>query len=195
MSERPTVWGELPPDGTVLTTAEYLQTAESLRVQELIYGTLRVEDSPTFRHQNLLLELAVLMRVFVGQHKLGTVCIAPLDVILDPARALIVQPDLFFVSKSRQQIITDRVWGAPDLVVEVMSPNPRIGKIEDRIRYFKEYGVRECWLMHQLTREVEVLRLNKFAYEPERRTFRSVDPIESEVLRGFSVSPELLACW
>ena len=66
MSERPTVWGELPPDGTVLTTAEYLQTAESMRVQELIFGTLRVDESPSFRHQNLLLELAVLMRVFVG---------------------------------------------------------------------------------------------------------------------------------
>ena len=100
MSERPSVWGELPPHGTVLTTAEYLQTAESMRVQELIYGTLRVEDSPHFRHQNLLLELAVLMRVFVGQHKLGVVCIAPQDVILDPARALILQPDLMFISKA-----------------------------------------------------------------------------------------------
>ena len=67
MSERPAQWGQLPPHGTVLTTAEYLQTAESMRVQELIYGTLRVEESPLFRHQNLLLELAVLMRVFVGR--------------------------------------------------------------------------------------------------------------------------------
>ena len=56
MSERPTVWGELPPDGTVLTTAEYLQTAESLRVQELIFGTLRVAESPSVRYQDLLLE-------------------------------------------------------------------------------------------------------------------------------------------
>ena len=132
MSERLPVWGELPPDGTVLTTAEYLQTAESLRVQELIYGTLRIEDSPHFRHQNLLLELAVLMRVFVGQHKLGTVCIAPQDVILDPARALVVQPDLMFISKSRSDIISDHIWGAPDLVVEVLSPHPRIGKRHSR---------------------------------------------------------------
>src|SRR5690349_10622517 len=99
MGERPTMWGELPPHGTILTTAEYLQTAESLRVQELIFGHLHVADSPSFRHQNLLLELAVLMRVYVGQHKLGTVCIAPQDVILDPARALILQPDLMFISK------------------------------------------------------------------------------------------------
>lgn len=194
MSERPTVWGELPPDGTILTTAEYLQTAESMRVQELIFGTLRVNESPSFRHQNLLLELAVLMRVFVGQHRLGTVCIAPLDVILDPARALIVQPDLFFVSKQRQEIITDHVWGAPDLVVEVMSPHPRIGKMQDRIKYFAEYGVRECWLIHQLTREFEVLELNGHG-ATARQTYRGVERIRSSVLRDFGVSPELLSCW
>ena len=194
MSERPTVWGELPPDGTILTTAEYLQTAESMRVQELIFGTLCVNESPSFRHQNLLLELAVLMRVFVGQHKLGTVCIAPLDVILDPARALIVQPDLFFVSKQRQEIITDHVWGAPDLVVEVMSPHPRIGKVQDRIKYFAEYGVRECWLIHQLTREFEVLELSGYG-AAARQTYRGVERIRSGVLRDFGVSPELLSCW
>ena len=117
------------------------------------------------------------MRVFVGQHKLGTVCIAPLDVILDPARALIVQPDLFFISKQRQEIITDHVWGAPDLVVEVMSPHPRIGKVRGAHRYFAQYGVRECWLIHQLTREFEVLRVERArrrgaADVPRRRAHR-----------------------
>lgn len=194
MSERPSVWGELPPDGTVMSTAEYLQTAESLRVQELFYGTLRVAESPLFRHQNLLLELAVLMRVFVGQHKLGTVCIAPQDVILDPARALVLQPDLMFISRARHEIISDHIWGAPDLVVEVMSPHPRIGKLDERIRCFAQYGVKECWLVHQLTREIEVLQLTRY-HENARRMFRGVEPIESSVLPFFSVSPELLSCW
>ena len=194
MSERPTVWGELPPDGTILTTAEYLQTAESLRVQELIFGTLHVAESPGVRHQDLLLELAVLMRVFVGQHKLGRVFIAPLDVILDPPRALIMQPDLFFVSRSRQEIITDRVWGAPDLVIEVMSPHPRIGKLQDRLEYFAHYGVRECWLIHQLARNIEVLELNRYGVQA-RQTFSGVDRIRSAVLKDFSLSPEILSCW
>ena len=146
-------------------------------MQELIYGTLRVEESPHFRHQNLLLELAVLMRVFVGQHKLGIVCIAPQDVILDPARALILQPDLMFISKQRQEIISDHIWGAPDLVVEVMSPQPRIGKLDERIRHFTQYGVKECWLVHQLSREIEVLRLTgirrrQSAHVPRRPAHR-----------------------
>lgn len=194
MSERPAQWGELPPDGTVLTTAEYMQTAESMRVQELIFGTLRVEESPHFRHQNLLLELAVLMRVHVGQHKLGTVCIAPQDVILDPARALILQPDLMFISTRRQHIISDHIWGAPDLVVEVMSPHPRIGKLDERIGHFTHYKVKECWLIHQLSREIEVLKLQEHG-SGHRRIFRDVDPIESDVLSGFRISPAILECW
>jgi len=194
MSEHPAQWAELPPHGTVLTTAEYLQTAESMRVQELIYGNLRVEESPHFRHQNLLLELAVLMRVFVGQHKLGVVCIAPQDVILDPARALILQPDLMFISKHRQEIISDHIWGAPDLVVEVVSPHPRIGKLDERLGHFTQYGVKECWLVHQLSRDIEVLRLQEHG-EGRTRAFRGNEPIESAVLKEFRISPEILSCW
>jgi Uma2 family endonuclease len=194
MSERPTRWGELPEDGAILTTAEYLQTVESMRVQELIYGTLRVAESPLVRHQNLLLELAVLMRVFVGQHKLGTVIIAPQDVILDPARALILQPDLMFISRTRADIISDHVWGAPDLVVEVMSPHPRIGKLDERIDAFTQYGVKECWLLHQMSREIEVLKLRNRS-DDRRRIYRGAEKIESEVLPFFSISVELLECW
>lgn len=194
MSEQSPMYGLLPDDGAVLTTNEYLQTAESLRVQELLYGTLRVAESPTPRHQNLLLELAILMRVYVRQYRLGTVWIAPLDVILDPARALILQPDLFYVSNFRQHIVTDRVWGAPDLVVEVLSPNPRIGDIEERVRLFAQYGVRECWLLHQLTSEMEVRQLSKTAPQ-SRRVFSGVERIESTVLPEFGVSPGVLSCW
>lgn len=194
MSERSSVYGQLPNDGDILTTAEYLQTAESLRVQELIFGTMRVEESPSPRHQDLLLEIAVLLRVFVGQHRLGSVWIAPLDVILDARRALVVQPDLFFISNKRRDIITDRIWGAPDMVLEVLSPNPRRGELQDRIEWFCEYGVRECWLVHQLSREIEVLQLAN-AGVGSRRTFRGVERIESTVLPFFGISPEVLTGW
>ncbi len=194
MSERPSVYGQLPSDGDILTTAEYLQTAESLRVQELVFGTMRVAESPSPRHQDLLLEIAVLLRVFVGQHRLGSIWIAPLDVILDARRALVVQPDLFYISNQRRDIITDRIWGAPDMVLEVMSPNPRIGDLQERVGWFCEYGVRECWLVHQLTRDIEVLQLERHGVS-SRRTFRGLEHIESSVLPFFAIAPEVLTGW
>ena len=194
MSQRKSTWGTLPDDGTVLTTAEYLQTAESPRVQELAFGTLRVAESPTAAHQSLLLELAVTLRAHVLQRRLGTIWIAPLDVILDPARALIVQPDLFFVSTARASIVTDRIWGAPDMVLEVLSPNPRIGKTGQRVGWFARYGVRECWLVHQLKHEIEILQLDTTGVAA-RRTFQSNNSIESTVLPNCAMTPAALAGW
>lgn len=194
MSERPSTWGTLPGDGTALTTGEYLKTAESVRVQELIYGRLRVEDSPTPRHQALLLRLAMILDEHARNNKVGSIWIAPLDVILDASRALVMQPDLFFVSNQRADIICDHVWGAPDMVLEVLSPHPRIGKIEERMAIFGEYGVRECWVVHQLLHEIEIVELtNLGAFH--RRRFGVADQLRSNVLPTFYYTAGQLAGW
>lgn len=74
---------------------------------------------------------------------------SPIDVVLDRDRHLIVQPDVIVAAEARVGIVTDRVWGPPDLVLEVLSPRPRIGTLQERIDWFSRYGVRECWLVHQ----------------------------------------------
>jgi Uma2 family endonuclease len=167
-----------------MTTAEYLRTPESLVPTELIYGNLRVAESPLPRHQAVVLDLAMALTPHVQERALGQLWIAPLDVILDAERALIVQPDLFFISNERSYILTDRVRGAPDLVIEVLSPHPRVGKLGERIGWFQEYGVRECWLIHQLEYRVEVLN---FAGTKviERASFDHRRPIRSRVLPEF----------
>jgi Uma2 family endonuclease len=170
-----------------MTTAEYLATPETVRPQELAFGVWRVADSPTPRHQEAVLRLAVALHAHVEAQKVGTLWPAPLDVILDEARALIVQPDLFVISNDRAHILTDRVRGAPDLVVEVLSPHPRVGDINERVQWFARYGVRECWLVHQIDHWIDVLTFES-GRTALRRRFGADERIESGVLPQFSGS-------
>src|SRR4029077_20732498 len=123
----------------------------------------------------------------VRSRQLGRMWLSPLDVVLDERKALVVQPDLMFISNERAWIVRDRVRGAPDLVVEVLSPHPRIGQTEERVGWFAEYGVRECWLIHQDRRDVVLL---EFAGRRRhgRRRFSAWEPIASNLLPDFAHS-------
>jgi Uma2 family endonuclease len=154
---------------------------------ELVFGAVRVSDAPMPRHQSAVMQLCLALDRHVRRRQLGRIWIAPLDVVLSARDELIVQPDLFFISNEREWIVRDRVRGAPDLVVEVLSPNPRIGSTEERVGWFAEYGVRECWLVHQDERLVTVLDFNDRRIA-SRRSYREHEPIESKVLPEFQVS-------
>lgn len=151
--------GKKKKGSSKMTTAEYFATQETVRPAELAFGILRVAEAPAVRHQRMVGELFKVLDAHVSQYALGEVLLAPTDVVLDDDAALVVQPDLLFVSEERAHIVTDHVAGAPDLVVEVLSPNPRIGKLEDRVKWFAIYGVRECWLADLRDRRFTVLSL------------------------------------
>jgi len=177
----------MAPAPPLMTVDQYFKTPETVRPAELIYGVMRVADSPKPVHQMAVAELFRALDAHVRPRRLGKVWLAPLDVILDEPRALVVQPDLFFVSEERPWIVTDRVRGAPDLVVEVLSPLPRIGRTDERVQWFAEYGVRECWLLDQLNVSMTVLQ---FADEKvtDRAVFDRRTPIASGVLPEFRMS-------
>lgn len=171
-----------------MTTEEYFATPESVLPQELIYGEWHVADAPFSPHQRAVGQLYRALHDFVEPARLGEVWVSPLDVVLDAERAVIVQPDVLFVSNERALIVQNRIYGAPDLVIEVLSPNPRVGKTHERLGIFARYGVRECWLVHLLGRRVEVLS-NAGGEIVLRRSFEGGDPIVSDVLPGFDRTP------
>jgi Uma2 family endonuclease len=179
-------WNDaLPPDGTVMSTSEYFQTVETRQVHELWYGVLRVAESPTSWHQDLAFEVAVAIRHHARLHDLGKVWMAPLDVILDHARSVVVQPDVLYVARERLDIVSDKVRGAPDLVVEILSPRPRVGSSAERVGCFARCGVRECWLVEQRLRTVEVLTFQD-GRVASRMKVGLADPIPSAVLPGLA---------
>jgi Uma2 family endonuclease len=144
-----------------------------------------VADAPLPHHQRAVARLFLALDGHVSDHLLGEVWLSPIDVILDAERHLVVQPDLLFISHARSYIVTDRIRGAPDLVVEVLSPHPRIGDTSERIKWFAEYGVDECWLVDVPARRVEVLCFAAGRIG-ERQIFAESTPISSRVLPGFA---------
>jgi Uma2 family endonuclease len=164
-----------------MTTAEYLRTEESVLPRELAYGALRVAESPVVSHQRTVGRLYLALAPLVDERGLGEVFLAPMDVILDYDRALVVQPDLLFVSAPRAAIVSDKIHGAPDLVVEVLSPHPRIGKLNEHVGWFARYGVRECWLADLTTRQYAILVLSEHGVAA-RRTCRPGERAPSDVL-------------
>ena len=169
----------------LMSVDEYFRTPETVRPAELRFGVLYVRESPSPRHQSAVAGLFRSLDAYVRARDIGDVWLAPLDVVLDEERALIVQPDLMFISRSREWIVQDRVRGAPDLVVEVLSPNPRIGKTEERIEWFAEYGVRECWLVHLDRRDITVVTC-AHRRVAGRRVFSRRESIVSAVLPDFT---------
>lgn len=170
-----------------LTTDEYFRTPETMLPQELVHGAVRDAPAPTPGHQSAVGLFFIALIDYVRAHDAGAVWLSPIDVVLDREQALVVQPDIVFVAEDRRHIVTDRVWGAPEMVVEVLSPTPRIGALDERLNWFARYGVRECWLVRQAEREVEVLRFANGAVA-SRRTFRGDEPIRSTVLPRFERS-------
>jgi Uma2 family endonuclease len=172
----------------IMTTTEYLGTPETVLPRELAFGVLRVRDSPVVVHQRVVRDLTIALTAFTRDHRLGEILPAPMDVILDADANLVVQPDIVFVSTERASIISDRIYGTPDLVVEVLSPHPRIGRLHEKVEWFARYGVKECWLVDLTRREIAVL-----AFEggrvAGRGLFSDSERIVSAVLPGLGLTP------
>ncbi|HEX9365681.1 MAG TPA: Uma2 family endonuclease [Vicinamibacterales bacterium] len=171
-----------------MTTIEYLETPETVLPRELAFGVLRVADSPVVGHQRVVRDLTIALTACARDRRLGEVLPAPMDVILDRDADLIVQPDIVFVSAERAEIVSDRINGAPDLVVEVLSPHPRIGRLHEKVEWFARYGVKECWLVDLPRRQVAVLTFagGRIA---GRGLFDGIDRIASPTLPGLQLSP------
>lgn len=172
-----------PDDGivVVMTVDEYFSEPETLRRRELVWGMVREPPSPYVPHQLVTTALAARLHAHVHDRDLGTVLVAPMDVVLDEQRALVVQPDVMFISHVRKAIVREFVRGAPDLVVEVASPGTFIYDRDEKVRWYGRYGVRECWLVDPLAGSLTVIALPA---RPNVRwpTFASDNRVRSAVL-------------
>lgn len=167
------------------TYADYQALPEGAPYQ-LIDGELVMAPSPTRFHQIASGELEFLLRTHVKEHDLGDVYDAPFDVKFSDTETY--QPDIVFVSHARRAILTDAgVEGAPDLVMEVLSPSTGYYDLTHKKRVYAAADVREYWLVDPQERRIEVHtnRDGTFAVADEAQDDGAV---ASSLLDGFSVA-------
>ena len=169
------------------TYADYLETSDDERY-ELLHGELVMAPAPREIHQSILGRLHFEILAFLDEHNLGYIYLSPFDVVLSDEN--VVQPDLLFVSNERAHIITpDNIQGAPDLVVEILSPATAERDRTVKFELYAEHGVQEYWIVDPDARTITVFLLNGGAFE-EVDTYSEGETLTSPKLAGFTFKLE-----
>lgn len=139
-----------------LTYEDIEHITDTAHRYEILQGELIVSPNPIPQHAEISSLLGERLVAHVRSHRLGRAFSVPVDVRISPND--VVAPDLCFVSNERTGIIGDKlIEGAPDLVIEILSPSTQQ---VDRVRKMALYGnggVREYWLVDPKTRSVRVV--------------------------------------
>lgn len=168
------------------TYEDYLRLPEGAPYQ-LIAGELIMSPSPGFYHQKIVTKLATEFLNFVEMKNLGEVVCAPMDVKL--ADDEVYQPDIIFISEANRSIIHERIDGAPDLVVEILSEATAYYDLRHKKNIYEISGVKEYWIVDPMEKTIEVYHLThkKFQLVSEVKQTGSVSSI---LLNGFQIELE-----
>lgn len=167
-----------------LTYEDYCNAPEDKRY-ELLNGELLIIPSPKEPHQKSLLRLSSTLYYEIERAGIGHIYAAPFDVILTDSD--VVQPDVMFVSPERAHIITpDNIRGAPDLVIEILSPSTERRDLDVKRRLYARHGVREYWIVDTARRAIELLLLRGAEYQSQG-AFGVGQTLVSPTLGGFAL--------
>lgn len=164
------------------TYEDYLQLPGDKRY-ELMEGEFYMVPSPNVWHQTLLERIFLALHHYVTNQRLGELHLAPLDVVLSEEN--VVQPDILFISEEHSHIITERnIQGAPDLVIEVLSPSTGERDRGLKRKLYAKYGVGEYWIVSPEEQGIEVMRLGETGFETVG-VHRKGETLTSPLLKGF----------
>lgn len=168
----------------VWTYEDYLALDES-EYFEFINGKAFKSATPELSHQRWNGKIFLAIERHVEASKLGEVFFAPVDVVLDEKN--VVQPDLVFVSTANSGLLERRgIMGAPDLVVEIISPSSLRHDRYDKRELYARFGVKEFWLADVANRSIEVLSLKSGSYQL-LACATGEGKVRSEVLAGLEL--------
>ncbi len=138
-----------------LTYEDYCAAPADKRY-ELLDGELIMVPAPNLKHQTVQLKLTMRLGLFIEDRALGTLFTPVCDVMLSDTD--VVQPDLLFISRERDHLLSggQNVQGAPDLVVEILSPSSAEQDRGKKRALYGQHGVTEYWLVDPIAETVTI---------------------------------------
>jgi Uma2 family endonuclease len=166
-----------------LTLEEFLKLPETKPYSEYVDGEVRQKSTPTTEHGIIASLLSLVVGSFLRTNPLG-ICGTEIRCVFGtPGQELARLPDFVFISAARfARARLGPFRGAPDLAVEILSPDDRMVDVMEKVAFYLANGVRLVWLVNPYDRTVTV-----FASPTNPRVFTENDTLDGgEVLPGFS---------
>ena len=172
-----------------LTVEEFFELVDEDTAAELVDGVIIMGSPASIQHEILFAFLMHLFREYVERKGSGIVLGSRVLVRIDPYNAR--EPDLVFVAAGREAIIREQdIAGAPDLILEIISPWDKPREVISKQAQYEQLGVREYWRVDLPKREATVWRL-----KPGGRYVRTSPEegiLKSDVVEGFRLREEWL---
>lgn len=166
-----------------LTYADYEKMPADGFRHEIIDGEEFMTPPPSTEHQTVVVNTSRILGNHVVARKLGRIFVAPTAVVLSETST--VEPDVLFVSKDRSSIIARmNIQGAPDLVVEVLSPSTAANDRGPKLATYDRAGVREYWIIDP---DAKTLEVREFGSPRRTRAYQEDQSSQSEILPGLTI--------
>ncbi len=167
------------------TYADYVQLPDDGMRYEIIEGELFMSPAPIPLHQRVLRELVLALTQFVKKTLVGEILFAPIDVVLGDDN--VVQPDILLIFKKNEKIITEKnIQGAPDLIVEILSPGTAYNDLINKKDLYQKFGVQEYWIVDPLKQWIEIYTVQGQEYTLHQRASGS-GSVTSRILEGLTI--------
>ena len=145
-----------------------------------------MSPSPIPLHQQIvfaLSEVIVLYNIKIGRK--GQWMYAPADVKFDEGN--ILQPDILYVAEERKsELIKERIEGAPDLIIEILSPSNAYYDLRQKKDIYEKYGVKEYIIVDPIEQSAELYALKDGAYYLHQKV-KNNETLNSVLLQGFNI--------
>lgn len=149
----------------MMKVAEYFELVHRPPHLDLIFGYPREASPPSPRFAPFVEKMIERLRLAVEDHlwleRPGDVLVAPFDLVISPRQDVVLHPPLAVVLEERREIVRDgrSIWGAPDIVLEVLTPSNARRTRCSKVRWYRDWGVKELWLVDARHRKFEILDL------------------------------------